>query len=211
MGMTKRLGELYVRALAGTSRTRMMSVRFGNVLGSNGSVLPLFIEQVQHGRPVTVTHAAMTRYFMSIPEACRLVLSAATHGRGGELFVLDMGTPTRIVDLAARVIERAGLKPDEDIPIVFCGARPGEKLSEQLMFAGEVPSQTPTRGIWSVNVEARPLAELADDLDELMALAERGDELLVRRALAALVGGAAVERDEDEAAPRVLEPAALVG
>jgi FlaA1/EpsC-like NDP-sugar epimerase len=217
MGMTKRLGELYVRALAGTSRTRLMSVRFGNVLGSNGSVLPLFIEQVQHGRAVTVTHEAMTRYFMSIPEACRLVLNAAAHGHGGELFVLDMGTPTRIVDLAARVIERAGLRPQEDIPIVFCGARPGEKLAEQLMFAGEVPSQTPTHGVWSVNVESRPLGALTEQLDELLALAERGDDLSVRQALAALVATPGVEvedaddADDDETAPRTLAPAAVAG
>jgi FlaA1/EpsC-like NDP-sugar epimerase len=125
MGVTKRLGELYVRAMSQQSRTRFMSVRFGNVLGSNGSVLPIFIEQVQRGGPVTVTHADMTRYFMSIPEACKLVLEAAARGRGGELFVLDMGKPMRIVDLAARVIERAGLRPHEDVAIVFSGARPG--------------------------------------------------------------------------------------
>src|SRR5262249_60975174 len=110
MGATKRLGELWVRAMAARSTTRFSSVRFGNVLGSNGSVLPIFVEQVQRGGPVTVTHAEMSRYFMSIPEACKLVLCAAASGRGGELFVRDMGAPIRIVDLAERLIERAALR-----------------------------------------------------------------------------------------------------
>jgi FlaA1/EpsC-like NDP-sugar epimerase len=187
MGVTKRLGELYVRAMAGQSRTRFVSVRFGNVLGSNGSVLPIFIEQVQRGGPVTVTHAGMTRYFMSIPEACKLVLRAVAHGQGGELFVLDMGKPMRIVDLAARVIERAGLRPGEDVPIVFSGARPGEKLAEQLMFAGELPRVTAADGVWSVEVEEEPLESFGARLDDLLELARTGDELAVRRRLQELV------------------------
>ena len=198
MGVTKRLGELFVRALMQRSRTRFMSVRFGNVLGSNGSVLPLFIEQVQRGGPVTVTHEEMTRYFMSIPEACRLVLCAATHGAGGELFVLDMGKATRIVDLAARVIERAGLRPGEDVPIVFCGPRPGEKLAEQLMFAGERPRATQTQGIWSVAIEQRGLDELNAQLDELLALAATGDDASVRRYLSTLVSDFRVPREDEE-------------
>jgi FlaA1/EpsC-like NDP-sugar epimerase len=187
MGATKRLGELYVCALAARSTTRFVSVRFGNVLGSNGSVLPIFIEQVQRGGPVTVTHADMMRYFMSIPEACRLVLRAAMTGEGGELFVLDMGQPTRIVDLAARVIERAGLRPGEDVPIVFSGTRPGEKLSEELMTNRERQGARHCDGIWTVEVEAAPLEHLAAECHDLLELARTGDDLAVRQRLVQLL------------------------
>lgn len=215
MGATKRLGELYVRALSTASRSRLMSVRFGNVLGSNGSVLPLFIEQVQRGGPVTVTHADMSRYFMSIPEACRLVLRAAAEGRNGELFVLDMGKPMRILELASRVIERAGLRPYEDVPIIFCGPRPGEKLAEQLMFATELPRATATGGVWSVEVELRPLDELRAQLDALVELAAGGDDLAVRGRLAQLMSDfrGAVDGDDvgvDEPTQRTA-PALAVG
>ncbi|HXU68715.1 MAG TPA: polysaccharide biosynthesis protein [Polyangia bacterium] len=187
MGATKRIGELYVRALAARSTTRLVSVRFGNVLGSNGSVLPIFIEQVQRGGPVTVTHQEMTRYFMSIPEACRLVLRASARGRGGELYVLEMGCPMRIVDLAARVIERAGLRPGEDVPITFSGARPGEKLAEELMTDRERASARVADGVWSVDIEELSLDRLGADLDELIELAETGDDVAVRARLAQLL------------------------
>jgi len=187
MGATKRLGELYVRAMAARSATRFVSVRFGNVLGSNGSVLPIFIEQVQQGGPVTVTHAEMTRYFMSIPEACCLVLRAASHGSGGELFVLDMGSPIRIVDLATRVIERAGLRPGEDVRIAFSGARPGEKIEEELMTDAERQQARQAGGVWSVAVEERPLELFSEQLAELLELAESGDDLEVRRQLSLLL------------------------
>ena len=176
-------------------------MRFGNVLGSNGSVLPIFIEQVQRGGPVTVTHEAMTRYFMSIPEACRLVLCAAARGPSGALFVLEMGRPLRIVDLAARVIERAGLRPGEDIPIVFSGPRPGEKLTEQLMSERERAGASVSDGVWRVDVEATPLERLAADLDELLEVAERGDDVGVRRRLVELLPDArhlSNGRDDDE-------------
>jgi FlaA1/EpsC-like NDP-sugar epimerase len=187
MGATKRVGELFVRAMAERSRTRFVSVRFGNVLGSNGSVLPIFIEQVQRGGPITVTHPQMTRYFMSIPEACRLVLRAASAGRGGELFVLDMGQPMRILDLAERVIERAGLRPGEDVPIVFSGPRPGEKLAEQLLFTTELERRTGGDGVWAVEVDNLPFEQLNGDIDALLEAARGGDDLDVRRRLAALV------------------------
>jgi FlaA1/EpsC-like NDP-sugar epimerase len=187
MGATKRIGELYVRALAARSSTRFVSVRFGNVLGSNGSVLPIFIEQVQRGGPITVTHRDMTRFFMSIPEACRLVLRASARGRGGELYVLEMGFPLRIVDLAARVIERAGLRPGEDVPIVFSGPRPGEKLSEEIMSNRERASARVADGVWSVEIEELSLDRLSTDLDELLEIAESGDELAVRDRLAQLL------------------------
>jgi FlaA1/EpsC-like NDP-sugar epimerase len=218
MGATKRLGELYVRAMAVTSTTRFVSVRFGNVLGSNGSVLPIFIEQVQRGGPVTVTHSEMTRYFMSIPEACRLVLRAVALGEGGELFVLDMGRPTRIVDLAARVIERAGLLPGEDIPIVFSGTRPGEKLAEELMTHEERRSARQEDGVWTVDVDAAPLDRLGAELDELLAVAHSGDDLAVRQQLAKLLPDYrtadahddGIEADGDDAAVARRPPRSLL-
>jgi len=131
MGATKRLAELVVRSLQ-PEGGRYVSVRFGNVLGSNGSVVPIFKEQIARGGPVTVTHPDMRRFFMTIPEACQLVLQASTMGKGSEVFVLDMGEPVRIVDLARNLILLSGLRPDHDIRIEFTGRRPGEKLFEEL-------------------------------------------------------------------------------
>ncbi|MCO4769973.1 MAG: polysaccharide biosynthesis protein [Deltaproteobacteria bacterium] len=143
MGATKRLAELIVQEMtAAHPKTRFVSVRFGNVLGSNGSVVPIFKEQIARGGPVTVTHPDMMRYFMTIPEASQLVLEAAGLGEGGEVFILDMGEPIRIVDMARELIRLSGLEPDEDIKIEFTGTRPGEKLFEELSLEGEGAQKT---------------------------------------------------------------------
>jgi len=188
MGTTKRLAEMYVQALnygqrnLSASKTRFITTRFGNVLGSNGSVIPRFRSQIEKGGPVTVTHPNITRYFMTIPEAVQLVLEAGTMGKGGEIFVFDMGKPIKIVDLARKMIQIAGLQEGKDINIEFTGLRPGEKLYEELLNEAELTLPTHHEKISIAKVVSTPFDEIKRNIDELLAINEsQNDEAIVRR------------------------------
>ncbi len=174
MGASKRVAELIMQNLNGQFETRFVAVRFGNVIGSAGSVIPIFREQIRNGGPVTVTHPEMTRYFMTIPEASQLVLQAGAMGEGGEILILDMGTPVRILDLAKDTITLSGLRPYEDIEIVFTGVRPGEKLSEALIMTEEHMSRTRHPKIFIGKVATYPQEKLNSSLQRLAALAAAG-------------------------------------
>ncbi len=188
MGVTKRVAELIVASMpCAESRTKFVSVRFGNVLGSNGSVVPIFKQQIAAGGPVTVTHPDMRRYFMTIPEAVQLVLQASTMGRGSEIFVLDMGEPVKIVELARNMIRLSGLTPDRDIEIRFTGLRPGEKLYEELKIDGENMVPTGHRKI-HVFQGSRPSSSAIEEwIAELHTLLERTDEPAIVAHLSKLV------------------------
>jgi len=187
MGATKRIAEMIIQARAGTSPTRYVAVRFGNVLGSAGSVVPIFREQIAKGGPVKVTHPEMRRYFMTIPEAAQLVLQAGALGNGGEIFVLDMGEPVKIVDLARDLIELSGLRPDIDIDIEFTGTRPGEKLFEELLHNEETFDTTPHPKIVVGRFQATPSEIVNKDLATLRAVAVAGDDQAIRRVISHMV------------------------
>ncbi len=186
MGATKRIAECFVQALSSCSQTRFAAVRFGNVLGSAGSVVPIFREQIERGGPVTVTDPEMRRYFMTIPEASQLVLQAAAMGQGGEIFILDMGEPVRVVDLARDLIRLSGYKQDE-IEVSFTGIRPGEKLFEELSLDEEQAARTRHPKVFIGKLRPLPLGELQAGIDRLARIALGGDERAAREALKQMV------------------------
>lgn len=184
MGTSKRIAEMYVQSLfkqlskENPDCTKFITTRFGNVLGSNGSVIPYFKKQIAAGGPLTVTHPDIIRYFMTIPEACTLVMEASTLGNGGEIFVFDMGHPVKIYDLAKNMIRLAGFIPEEEIPIVFTGLRPGEKLYEELLNQKETTLPTTNEKIMIARVREFPFAEVSEKIDTLIDLAHQDKPFL---------------------------------
>src|SRR6185295_5707739 len=184
---SKRVCEILLQSRAQRSRTRYVAVRFGNVLGSDGSVIPLFQKQIARGGPITVTHPEARRYFMTIPEAVRLVLQAASMGRGGEVLLLDMGEQVRIVDLARQLIRMSGLREGEDIEIVFTGLRPGEKLFEELHSDAERTRMTRHERILAWDLDVREETEVLAEIADLEVIAQDGDPDPIKRQLRRLV------------------------
>ncbi len=187
MGATKRVAEIYLQALSERSSTRFVTVRFGNVLDSAGSVIPIFREQIAKGGPVTVTHPDMQRYFMTIPEASQLVLQAGAMGQGGEIFILDMGAPVKIVDLARDLIILSGLRPNEDVKIEFSGIRPGEKLVEELSMDAEKADKTKHAKIFIGRVPPQEFEVVHQGVSALLERAVLTDAERIRGALGDLV------------------------
>jgi len=191
MGMSKRVAEMVTLAIGKKTPTRCMVVRFGNVLGSRGSVIPIFLDQIRRGGPVTVTHPEMERYFMTTSEAVLLVLQAAAMGSGGEIFVLDMGKPVKILDLAKELIRFHGLEPDKDIPIVFTGPRPGEKLREEILTAEEGTKATAHKQIFVAKTSRQfAFEELMGKLERLAkVIEEEADADTIKRMLREIIYG----------------------
>jgi FlaA1/EpsC-like NDP-sugar epimerase len=187
MGMTKRVAEIFCQNLSAISSTRFITVRFGNVLGSAGSVIPLFQQQIAAGGPVTVTHPEITRYFMTIPEAAQLILQASVIGQGGEIFVLDMGEPVKISYLAEQLILLSGKRPGEDIEIVYTGLRPGEKLYEELFHESEKLTGTTHPKIMLANSRSMDFAVLEEKMQGLSQACDRDDAEQLRKLLCELV------------------------
>ncbi|WP_392437689.1 polysaccharide biosynthesis protein [Cruoricaptor ignavus] len=189
MGATKRAAELYVQALQTQEgvTTKFITTRFGNVLGSNGSVIPHFKRQIEAGGPVTITHPDIVRYFMTIPEACELVLQAGTMGMGGEIYVFDMGEPVKIVDLATRMIQLSGLEPNVDIPIVYTGLRPGEKLYEELLSDDARTLPTHHEKIMISKDPGRTYSEISELFIHIVNEAKKEDKMAVVKILKDIV------------------------
>ena len=187
ISVTKRIGELYCQNLNGRSNTKFITTRFGNVLGSAGSVVPLFQRQIKEGGPVTVTHKDVTRYFMTIPESVSLILQAGAMGRGGEIFVLNMGEPICIKDLAEQMITLSGLRIDEDIKIVYTGLRPGEKLFEEVLHESEDLQKTTHEKLLLASSRQVDWEWLNEELDKLQQAATSRDVDLLKEHLQNLV------------------------
>lgn len=181
MGGSKRIAEIYAQSSQGRGKTNFVTTRFGNVLGSNGSVIPLFKRQIEAGGPVTVTHPEVTRYFMTIPEACQLVLEAGAFGKGGEIFVFDMGESVKIIDLARQMIRLSGFEPEKEIRIKLTGLRPGEKLYEELLNDEENTLPTHHPQIKIAKVRRYSFEEVNEKITELVRLFDQqNNDLLVR-------------------------------
>ncbi len=187
MGATKRVAELICQGMNGENRTKFIAVRFGNVLNSAGSVIPLFKEQIMKGGPVTVTHPEMTRYFMSIPEAAQLVMQAGAIGKGGEIFVLDMGEPVKITDLAQDMIRLMGLKVGDDIDIVYTGLRPGEKLHEELVAREEESLKTIHEKITMVKSPPVNWPDLKEKIEKVVLCVDGNDPAKILEVLTSVI------------------------
>jgi FlaA1/EpsC-like NDP-sugar epimerase len=187
MGATKRIAEIYTQSLNAIGTTKFITTRFGNVLGSNGSVIPRFKSQIESGGPITVTHPEITRFFMTIPEACSLVLEAGAHGNGGEIFIFDMGKSVKIVDLAKKMIMLSGLKLGKDIHIKFTGLRPGEKLYEELLADKENTRPTHHNQIMIANVRSYDIREIKSQMDLLSESLHSNDNFSIVRQMKDIV------------------------
>ena len=187
MGASKRIAEIYIQSLGKKSITKFITTRFGNVLGSNGSVIPRFRQQIENGGPITITHPEITRYFMTIPEACQLVLEAAALGNGGEIFVFDMGKSVKIIDLAKKMIQLSGLILDKDIRISYTGLRPGEKLYEELLTNGENMVPTHHKQIMIAKVKEYDFETVAKAIEQLIGSFGKQDNQLIVKQMKVLV------------------------
>lgn len=199
MGASKRICEMIIQSINLKSTTDFVAVRFGNVLGSNGSVIPLFKKQIEEGGPVTVTHPEIIRYFMTIPEAVQLVIEAGSMAKGGEIFVLDMGDPVKILDLAKDLIHLSGYEPNVDMDIVFTGLRPGEKLYEELLLDDEGISDTSHDKIFIGKPIFTDYKLMLEKLDELKGIIEKGSEEEVKLYVQSIVTNYTI-KDESEVA-----------
>jgi FlaA1/EpsC-like NDP-sugar epimerase len=190
MGMTKRISELIIQSADNISKTTFMAVRFGNVLGSSGSVIPIFQEQIRNRKPITITHPKMKRYFMSIPEATQLIIQAGSLGNNGEIFVLDMGEQIKIKDLAYDLITLSGLRPKIDIPIEYTGIRSGEKLEEELYYTNTIiDTSHPKIMILKVDKIKVSWVDLQKKVNILIETANSFDDKLIHDNLQSLISG----------------------
>jgi FlaA1/EpsC-like NDP-sugar epimerase len=187
MGASKRVGEMICQSLNQNGETKFVSVRFGNVLDSRGSVIPIFKEQIKKRGPIEITHPEMKRYFMTTSEACLLVMEAGAMGEGGEIFVLDMGKPIRILDLARALVKLSGLEPDRDIPIVFTEPRPGEKFFEEILTAEEGTVATESKKIFRAKLSKANTEKLNSGLENLKKAADNLDRKTIIGTLEELI------------------------